>query len=280
LVDCTTVDSSIAAGDYAIVEQRIEGYHWLVLDQAISTWSFWHRHTKTGTYCVALVNSGGDRSCVVTYTQAVSDTWELATVTFPASPSAGTWNYTTGIGARLVFTLTAGSTFQTTADAWQTGLFYATSAQVNACDSTSNNFMLWGIHPTSSAIVLPYVSPPFALNLLRCQRYYAKTFAYATAPAQNAGDVGALCYFAYVAGATTSSQRWSFPATMRSTPTIVTYSTGAASANWWNHSDGAASGTAATQSLGDSGVTIQNGQAAGDGVGERIAVHASADAEL
>lgn len=121
----------------------------------------------------------------------------------------------------------------------------------------------------------------FSDELRRCQRYYAKTFAQATKPAQNAGDTGALGYFVYASGAVTASVNWRFPVTMRSTsPTMTFYSTGSATAKWRNHSDGADSGDASSQSLGDSGVTVQNPQVAGDGVGERLSLHATADAEL
>lgn len=281
LVDCTTVDSSIAAGDFCIVEQRIEGYNWLALAQYATAWSFWHNHTKVGTYCVALVNSGGDRSCVATYTQAVTNTWELATVTFPASPSAGTWDYTTGIGARLIFPLTAGSTFQTTAGAWQTGLFFATSAQVNACDDTANNFRLWGVQPARGTAAIPYVHRPIGLELLRALRYYTKTFAYATAPAQATGAfANSLRYLVQVAAANANSVLWQFPVPMRVAPTPTAYSVSSANTTWRNFNDTADSGASSFNNVSESRVQVINAQVAGDGVSELVALHAAADAEL
>ena len=138
--DCQTVDSSIASGDLVRISQRIEGFNWLPLAQRTITLSFWVKATKTGIYCVSLGNSGADRSYVAEYTVNVSNTWEFKTITFTASPSAGTWNYENGVGLALTFTLASGSTFQTTKDTWQTGSFFATANQVNACDSTSNDF--------------------------------------------------------------------------------------------------------------------------------------------
>src|SRR5678816_1821597 len=68
LLDCTTADAAMAAGDIAQILQRIEGYNWLPVAQRIFTISFWVKATKTGTYCVAFLNSGTDRSYVAEYT--------------------------------------------------------------------------------------------------------------------------------------------------------------------------------------------------------------------
>lgn len=172
LVDCTTVDSSIAAGDHCFIEQKIEGFLWQQFyAQREWTVGFWHKHTKVGTYCVSLTNSGSDRSYVATYTQAVTDTWEYGVVNFAASPTAGTWNYTTGVGARLVFTLAGGSTFQTTPGSWQTGTFFSTSSQVNACDSTSNNFRLAAVQPALGTVAIPFAPRPYALDEILARRY-------------------------------------------------------------------------------------------------------------
>lgn len=172
LVDCTTVDASIAATDFCFIEHRVEGTFWQqFLAQRAWTIGFWHKHTKVGTYCVALVNSGSDRSFVTTYTQAVTDTWEYAVVSFLASPTAGTWNYTTGVGARLIFAITAGSNFQVAAGAWQSSLSFATSAQVNACDSTANNFRLAAIQPVVGTVAIPFTPRPHNLDELLAERY-------------------------------------------------------------------------------------------------------------
>lgn len=171
LVDCTTADASVAAGDAVLVQCAIEGQFWAPLHQRQVTVSFLHKHTKAGTYAVALRNGGNDRSCVMHYTQDVSDAIEYATVTFPASPSSGTWNLTTGTGVSLVFTLMGGSSFQTTVGAWQTGNYFSSSSAVNACDSASNNFQIWGIRLVAGSVAKPLIQRPFAQELALCKRY-------------------------------------------------------------------------------------------------------------
>lgn len=229
LIDCQTIDSSIAAGDYTALSQKIEGFNWLSLAQNIITLSFWVKATKTGIYCASLRNSGVDKSIVKEYTINTSDTWEYKTLTFAASPSTGTWNYTTGIGAWLTFALTAGSTYQGTADSWQSSNIFATSNQVNACDSTSNNFRLCGVQLEIGSIPTPFEQRTFQEEYYLCRRYYRKSYEYATilTTITNLGSRGGLSI--------TSSNFYSFgyekfDCEMRSTPTITIYNpvTGAA----------------------------------------------------
>lgn len=172
LVDCQTIDSSISAADYCIIHQRIEGCNWIALAQKPVTLSFWVKATKTGTYCVALANSAFDRSCVMEYTINASNTWEFKTVTFPASPAAGTWNYTNGIGAALEFSLAVGSNRITTAGSWQTGDYSGTLNQVNACDNIANNFRLCGIQLEAGSIATPFEIRTYQEELKLCERYY------------------------------------------------------------------------------------------------------------
>ena len=172
LTDCTTVDASIAATDLYNQQQYIEGFNFLPLAQKAMTLSFWHKHTKTGTYCVSLKNAGNDRSYIAEYTQAVTDTWEFSTISISASPSAGTWDYTNGIGLQVGFTIAAGSNFQTTAGAWQTGNFTATSNQVNGMDSTSNNFRIALVQLEAGSVATEFESRTFQEELALCQRYY------------------------------------------------------------------------------------------------------------
>jgi len=243
----TTLDSSIASSDYFAISQRMEGYHFSRIAQRAFTLSFWVKAVKTGIYCVAFTNSGSDRSYVAEYTINSTATWEFKTVTVTASPSAGTWDYTNGIGLRVRFCLAGGSTFQTTANAWQTGDYYCTSNQVNGLDSTSNTFKLALVQLEAGSVATPFEIQRIQEVLGGCQRYYYKTFPQGTTPAQNAGTTGALVYRVTTTGVSPNGQMLTFPVTMRTTPsTITTYSTSASSADWYNISLSSASGTPTT----------------------------------
>jgi hypothetical protein len=175
-LDVTTVDASIAVNDYYMVQQVIEGLNSLSLGfgQAgtrYCTLSFWHKHTKTGTYCAGVTNATGGRSYVAEYTQAVTNTWEKATLTIPVDTS-GTWLYTSGIGVAVRFAVVAGSTFQTTANTWAAGNYLATSNQVNALDSTSNFCKFALIQLEAGSVATQFETRSVGQELALCQRYY------------------------------------------------------------------------------------------------------------
>lgn len=280
-LDVTTADASIAAGDFSVIEQRIEGRRAKRVLQRGFTLPFWVKDTIPGWHAISFVNSGGDRSCVCEYFVFAADTWELKFVHVPASPTGGTWDYATGIGARAVFTQAAGTTFQaTTPGSWETGLFYGTARTVNSNSSTSNNFKIWGVgRMVPGNLVLPF--SPHENDLALALRYFCKTFDLATTPAQNTGSFnGALAYKCHTAGVFSDGAQWRFPVPMRTTPSFVFYSPNAASALWYNASGSAASGAASTLISGQNSTMVTNAQAAADAQTNYLTVHATADAEL
>lgn len=220
-IQVTTVDSSIAASDSCVITNNVEGYSFRSLAQRAMVLSFWVKAYKTGIYCVSLTNSATDRTYVAEYTISQSGTWEKKVILVPASPSAGTWNYTNGCGLRVRFALSAGSTYQTTAGIWQTGNYLATSNQVNATDSTSNYFRLALVQLEAGSTATPFENRHWAQELALCQRYYFTT-----------NDTSGRQYQVASPGTDTNQlpgPRWPVP--MRATPTISISSIRDAAAN-------------------------------------------------
>jgi hypothetical protein len=172
LIDCTTLASSIGATERIGILQIIEGYNWLPLAQKEITLSFWVKATKAGTYCISLQNAASDRTIVKEYAINASNTWEYKTITFPASPSAGTWDYTTGAGLQIIWTLAAGTNFQGTPGIWSTSNLISTSSQVNGADSTANDFRLCGFQLEAGSVATPFEHRSFQQELKLCERYY------------------------------------------------------------------------------------------------------------
>ena len=77
----------------------------------------------------------------------------------------------------------------------------------------------------------PFERLPSGLALMQCQRFYAKTFPLATAPAFDAGLTGALFSYAIVSNGI-PSVRWQFPVPMRAAPTLTFYNPLANNAQW------------------------------------------------
>lgn len=281
-LNLTTADTAIAAADFTQLTQTIEGYDFQRIAQRAFTASFWVKATTAGVYSIAFRNSGVDRSYVANFTIAASATWELKTINVPASPSAGTWNYTSGAGMTVSFSLAVGATFQTTAGAWQTGNFLGTATNINGVNTGATDFKITGVEVEPGSVATEFEMESIEAELSKCQRYFWKSFPYATAPAQNAGQAGAISYRVSAAGAITASRSVTFPVIMRTTPTFITYNPLAANANWRSISTAADSGTPSTSagSGSDSQVEISNNQVAGDLVGHFIIIHATADAEL
>ncbi len=168
-----TPDTSIAASDQTIFQQNIEGFNVYDLVGKTFTISFWVRSSVTGTYAIALRNSGFDRSYIATYTINASNTWEYKTVTvvggLPAS--GGTWDFTNGAGLRVAWVLACGSSFQTSSGAWQTGNFLATSAQANVLATASNTFQITGVQLEIGEVATPFEHRPYGTELALCERY-------------------------------------------------------------------------------------------------------------
>lgn len=176
-VDVTTADTSIAAGDFAAISQKIEGYNVRDLIGQTFTLSFWVKSPKTGTHCVAFRNSSADRSFVTQYTVSTANTWEYKSVTVTGGLiTAGTWAWTNGAGLHVTFALVTGTAFQTTAGVWQTGNFIGTSSQVNVMDNTANDFYLTGVQLEIGPVATPFERRPIGTELALCQRYFETGF--------------------------------------------------------------------------------------------------------
>lgn len=216
----TTSQASILTGHHIEILQAVEGFNWLALAQQSFIISFWVKSHKTGTFCLSCQNSGQDRSYVAEYTINVADTWEKKTIAVPASPSAGTWNYTTGAGLSINWTQACGATFQTTAGAWQSGNFFGTSNQVNNVDSTNDTFLLSQVQIELGGVATPFEIRSYQQEIMLCQRYYEKTYNDTVNPA-TATSAGALLWYAT---GNTGEWTWFFKFAKRAAPTCTVYS--------------------------------------------------------
>lgn len=123
---------------------------------------------------------------------------------------------------------------------------------------------------------LEFVPFKFADELIRCERYYRKSFEYSTAPAQNVGTTGIVGTFAVNTYFTRLTVQLPIP--MRRTPTITTYNPSAANANWRNL-DASSDGTAAVQYQCNTHFTLTMTTTSFT-TGQFICIHYVADAEL
>ena len=179
-IDVTTADSSLAAGDYALLSYRFEGQDLQQLKKGTAnaqqvTLSFYIKSPKTGTHIVELVDqSNSGRHVNKSYTVSSADTWEKKTVTFPMETS----NTITNDNARrmdLNWWLAAGSTYSS--GTLQTSWGADTNAnravgQVNTMDNTSNDIYITGVQLEVSDHATDFEHRSYAQELELCKRYF------------------------------------------------------------------------------------------------------------
>lgn len=177
--DCTTADSSLAAGDLLIIQQRFEGQMLQHLRKGTSnakktTLSFWVRSAKTGTHIVELFDNDNDRQISKIYTVNSADTWEKKEVVFEGDTSGALGN-DNAHSLQVNWWLAAGSTY--TAASLNTS--WATRAnnqraegQVNLADNTSNNFYLTGVQWEIGDQATDFEHLPHDVQFQRCERYF------------------------------------------------------------------------------------------------------------
>ena len=227
-MDCTTAQGSLGAGDTLAIQQRIEGQNLQQFQKGTSTakqWtmSFYVRGTTTGTYICQLFDNDNNRFVSKAYTIDTADTWEYKTITFPAD-TTGTLNNSNGASLLVIWYLAAGSNF--TSGTLQTAWGGNTAAnkavgQVNLASSTSNDWYMTGCQLELGDTATDFEHRTFADELARCERYFFKTYEYATAPGTASSLASSLGRYT---DATQNYASLGLPSVnMRATPTVTLY---------------------------------------------------------
>lgn len=218
----TTADAAIAANQYYMLRQTLEGLR--VADLAFGsaaaktvTLKFGVK-APAGTYCVSLRNNVPDRTYLAPFTisggEANTDVYK--TLTIPGDV-AGTWLKNNLVGMYVTWGLAVGTDYQAAGNVWQAGGTFGTSAQSNFLATNGNVFELFDVGLYAGTVAPDFVVPDPARTLRECQRYYLKI------------DGGIFCQ----GQCTTTSAAYGcivFPEVMRANPTL----TASGSFNVWN----------------------------------------------
>jgi len=248
---------------------------------------FCAKATTPGTYGWGLYNhnAAGSASYASSFTLADTASHCLS-FTVPGDTAHGLSLTPTNTGMSVKFDTGSGTNAQTsTCNAWQA----ATNNQLLFCNTATTLLSTLAPGQTleisavrlypGSADQTPWVPRAAGAELALAQVYYAKSFPAGTAPAQNAGVVGALCYSNPVAGAAPSFQ-WAYPVQMRVPPSVTTFNPSAANANWRDTTTGG--DIAATVNPDGSADNNQTLIGAGviAGLNDVVCIHTAADASL
>ena len=224
---CTGTDTSLAATQFASVSHRIEAQNLQHLRYGTSnaktlTCSFWVRSNKTGIYSFSLVKNDATAHYFVSeYTINTADTWEHKTISIPVLTGSSI-NNDTGVGFSIEWSLAYGSQFRTsTLDQWMTAADFASTNQVNWLDSTSNNWYLTGVQLEVGDTATDFEHRTFGDELARCERYFYKTYEYATKPGTASSMASSLGR--YIDAAQNYASLGLPSVNMRATPTTTLY---------------------------------------------------------
>ena len=229
----TGTDTSIGSTEQCVIYHQIEGYNitylnWGTANAKTVTLSFYVRSSLTGTFAGSLGNNGYARSYPFTYTISSADTWEQKTITITGD-TTGTWLTTNGVGISLRLAIAAGSSFEATAGAWDSGNYFSVSGATNVVGTASSTFYITGVQLEVGEGASNFENLPYDVQLQRCQRYYEKSCAYATVPNNGVYDVEYLALSNYIDNLNCKWQA-SFKVEKRATPTLTLY--GGATGKW------------------------------------------------
>jgi hypothetical protein len=175
-ITTTTADGTLASGQYMAANQFVEGFNtadfnWGTANAKTVTLSFWVKSSLTGTFAGGVDNNNGDRSYVFNYTISLASTWEYKTITI-AGDTSGTWNTGNARGLGLRFGLGAGTSFDGTVGAWQTGSKFSSSGAVSVIGTLNATWFITGVQLEVGFTATSFDYRPYGTELALCQRYY------------------------------------------------------------------------------------------------------------
>ena len=246
---CATADTSIDSGTISYMEQRIEGQNLQHVSKGTSgakkmTYSFFCKSNLTGTFTINFLDSDNSRQFSTSYSLASADTWERIIINIPAD-TTGAFTNDNGDSLIVQMNLQAGTNKSNGA---LTTAFEASAqgdrgvGQTNFFSSTSNNWYITGCQLEVGDAATDFEHLPFDVNLLRCQRYYEKSYNLSVVPGTSTTYEGTTLAEVIADGTTTRIKMLDskFLVRKRAAPTLTIYtSDGGASGEINNYSSGA-----------------------------------------
>jgi len=180
-LDCTTADTSIAASEHLILEQRLEGQNVQRIGKGVAgakqiTVSFYVKASASFTFGCELVDLDNSRQCAKLFSTTTD--WVRHELTFPADVDDGSSPFDDDNAGSLAlfFWLHAGTTF--TGGTLNTAAF-ANNTNANRAagidsfySNTDNNFFITGVQMEIGPVATEFEQEEISTTLAKCYRYF------------------------------------------------------------------------------------------------------------
>lgn len=208
---------TFGSGGSMYIEQRMEGYNVSHLyDSTYATLSFWVKSSTAGTYTCHFSNGAFARILQKEFSITSANTWEHKSIVVPMSSgtSSGTWPIDNTLGMRVQWYIGAHAdrTGDDYLNSWGniSNYHYLTTNSVNLATIANSSFYLSGVQLELGDKATPFEHRSYGEELALCQRYYQRHVI-----------GGAYFPIAAAMGSTNGLIQYSFPVTMRATPTLT-----------------------------------------------------------
>jgi len=180
-IDCTTADTSIAAGEHLILEQRFEGQNLQRMAKGLAgakqvTVSFYVKASAAFDFVVELYDADHDRQISKLYSTTTD--WVRHEFTIPADVDGGDQPLDDdNAGSFLIdFWLHGGSTYTSgtlNTASWANASAANLAAGIDSFfSSTDNNFFITGVQMEVGPVATEFEQEDFGVTLRKCQRYF------------------------------------------------------------------------------------------------------------
>ena len=288
-LDCTTADTSIAAGELLILQTNIEGQDLQAIGKGVTgakeiTVSFYVKANAAFDFVAEVQDQDNSRTNGRVFSTTTD--WVRHELTFQADVDDGSSPFDDDNAASLSinFWLHAGATYTggTLASSWENSTSANRAAGIDSFfSSTDNNFFITGVQMEVGSVATPFEHRSFGEELQLCQRYYEISYSYGTF--EGANTSAGLITTDSMGGDTTTAyltHQLEYRVAKRAAPTLVFYDQAEATGKVSSHITGisVANGqTIAVEHAGDKSASMN--RASGDAA-NGFRFHYSATSEL
>lgn len=270
---------TLGSGELTSIRQYIEGYNFADFDWGLSTakpaaLSFWTKSSLTGSFG-GIVGNDSDRTYPFLYTINAANTWEYKTISISTGPTSGYRDITNNVGASVIFSFGAGSSFLGTPGQWNNANQYGATGQTSLVATNGATLQITGVQLEKGSSPTSFDYRPYTLEDVLSKRYFEKSYDFDSAIGSfTAGWRGTSTNGTVFA----EGPGWSFSVPKRVIPTVTFYNAVSGASGRSYQVSTAASISVSARYIGTTGIGIIDYSSSGGQ--NSYYIHYTANAEL